>query len=153
MDEADFIEAFGRDPNSTFLLLYIESVVNGKKFIEACKKVIPHKPIFIVKSGVSESGAKAASSHTGSLAGSDTAYDVAFKQCGVNRADGMEALFDVANIFDNMHLPDGNRIAIVTNAGGPGILTTDACEMNGLQIAAFTSDTIKYLKENLERGV
>ncbi len=149
LDEADFIEAFGRDPNSTFLLLYIESVVNGRKFMDACKKVIPHKPIFIVKSGVSESGAKAASSHTGSLAGSDTAYDVAFKQCGVNRADGMEALFDVANIFDNMDLPAGNRIAIVTNAGGPGILTTDACEMNGLQIAAFTSDTIKHLKENL----
>ncbi len=149
LDEADFIEAFGRDPNSTFILMYLESVVDGKKFMEACKKVIPHKPIFIVKSGVSESGAKAASSHTGSLAGSDTAYEVAFKQCGVNRAKGMEELFDVANIFDNMDLPKGNNIAIVTNAGGPGILTTDACEMNGLQIAMLSTETKKHLKNKL----
>ncbi len=149
LDEADFIEAFGRDPNSTFLLLYIESVVNGRKFMDACKKVIPQKPIFIVKSGVSAAGARAASSHTGSLAGSDTAYDVAFKQCGVRRAHDMAALFDVASVFDDMHLPAGNRVAIITNAGGPGILTTDACEASGLQIAQLSSQTIEFLKESL----
>ena len=149
LDEADFIEAFGRDPDSTFLLLYIESVVNGRKFMDACKKVIPHKPIFIVKSGVSAAGARAASSHTGSLAGSDTAYDVAFKQCGVRRANDMAALFDVASVFDDMYLPAGNRVAIITNAGGPGILTTDACEASGLQIAQLSSQTIEFLKENL----
>ncbi|MFW9843410.1 MAG: acetate--CoA ligase alpha subunit [Candidatus Thorarchaeota archaeon] len=149
LDEADFIEAFGRDPNSTFLLLYIESVVDGKKFMEACKKVIPTKPIFIVKSGVSEAGARAASSHTGSLAGSDMAYDIAFKQSGVRRAHDMASLFDVASVFDDMSLPTGNRVAIITNAGGPGILTTDACEFSGLEIAQFTSDTTEYLKANL----
>lgn len=149
LDEADFIEAFGRDPDSTFLLLYIESVVNGSKFIEACKKVIPHKPIFIVKSGVSTAGARAASSHTGSLAGSDTAYDVAFKQCGVRRANNMAALFDIASVFDDMYLPAGNRVAIVTNAGGPGILTTDACESSGLQIAQLSSQTVENLRQNL----
>ena len=149
LDEADFIEAFGRDPNSTFLLLYIESVVDGKKFMEACKKVIPHKPIFIVKSGVSVAGARAASSHTGSLAGSDMAYDVAFKQSGVRRAHDMASLFDVASVFDDMNLPTGNRVAIITNAGGPGILTTDACEEGGLEIAQFTSETTEFLKSNL----
>ena len=149
LDEADFIEAFGRDPDSTFLLLYIESVVDGRKFMDACKRVISHKPIFIVKAGVSAAGARAASSHTGSLAGSDIAYDVAFKQCGVRRASDMAALFDVASVFDDMYLPAGNRVAIVTNAGGPGILTTDACETSGLQIAQLSSQTVEFLKENL----
>lgn len=149
LDESDFIEAFGRDPDSTFILLYIESVVDGKKFMDACRKVIPHKPIFVVKSGISAAGARAASSHTGSLAGSDTAYDVAFKQCGVSRATSMAELFDVANVFDDMYLPKGKRVAIITNAGGPGILTTDACEVMGLEIARFEPDTIDYLKKNL----
>ncbi|MBN2228793.1 MAG: acetate--CoA ligase family protein [Candidatus Thorarchaeota archaeon] len=149
LNEADFIEAFGRDPDSTFILLYIESVVDGHKFMEACRKVIPQKPIFVVKSGVSAAGARAASSHTGSLAGSDTAYDVAFKQSGVRRANDMAALFDIASVFDDMYLPSGNRVAIVTNAGGPGILTTDACEASGLDIAQLSSQTIEFLKENL----
>ncbi len=149
LDEADFIEAFGRDPNSSFILLYIESVVDGRKFMEVCKKVVPKKPIFVVKSGVSEAGARAASSHTGSLAGSDTAYETAFKQVGVSRADSMSELFDVANVYDEMSLPAGNRVAIVTNAGGPGILTTDACEASGLEVAQLSQVTIKHLKENL----
>ncbi len=149
LDEADFVEAFGRDPDSTFILLYIESVVDGPKFMKACRNIISKKPIFVVKSGVSAAGARAASSHTGSLAGSDTAYDVAFRQCGVSRAKSMAALFDVANVFDDMSLPKGNRVSIVTNAGGPGIITTDACEASGLEIAQFTSDTIEFLKKNL----
>jgi acetyltransferase len=149
LDEADFVEAFGRDPDSTFVLLYIESVVSGPKFMEACRKVVTQKPIFVVKSGISAAGARAASSHTGSLAGSDTAYDVAFRQCGVSRAYSMAELFDVANVYDDMHLPAGNRVAIVTNAGGPGILTTDACEANGLSIASLSPATIELLKSSL----
>lgn len=149
LNESDFIEAFGRDPDSTFILLYIESVVDGRKFMEACRRVIPHKPIFVVKSGVSAAGARAASSHTGSLAGSDTAYGVAFRQCGVRRASDMAALFDVASVYDDMYLPSGNRVAIITNAGGPGILTTDACESSGLQIAQLTSQTVERLRVNL----
>ncbi|MHA1933800.1 MAG: acetate--CoA ligase alpha subunit [Candidatus Thorarchaeota archaeon] len=149
LDETDFVEAFGKDPDSKFILLYIESVVDGHRFMNVCRKITPHKPIFVVKSGVSAAGARAASSHTGSLAGSDTAYDVAFKQCGVMRASSMAELFDVANVFDDMYLPAGNRVAIVTNAGGPGIITTDACEANGLEITRFSADTIKNLKEGL----
>jgi acetyltransferase len=149
LDEADFVEAFGRDPNTTFILLYIESVMNGRKFMEACRQVTPNKPVFVVKGGVSAAGARAASSHTGSLAGSDTAYSVAFRQCGVMRADGMSELFDVANVFDDCNLPKGNRVAIVTNAGGPGILTTDACEENGLQMAKFSQETIETLRKGL----
>jgi len=149
LDEADFIEAFGNDPDSSFILLYIESVVDGRKFMKACRKVAEKKPIFIVKSGISTAGARAASSHTGSLAGSDTAYNVAFKQSGVSRANNMAELFDVANVYDDMHLPAGNRIAIITNAGGPGILTTDACEANGLEIAKLSTTTIQFLKEKL----
>ncbi|MFW9886995.1 MAG: acetate--CoA ligase alpha subunit, partial [Candidatus Thorarchaeota archaeon] len=149
LDEADFIEAFGRDPDTNFLLLYIESVVDGKRFMQVCRKIAPHKPIYVVKSGVSTAGARAASSHTGSLAGSDTAYSVAFKQCGVIRADSMSELFDVANVFDDCHLPKGNRVAIVTNAGGPGILTTDAVEINGLQMAQFSPSTIEKMRNAL----
>jgi len=149
LDEADFIEAFGRDPDTTFILLYIESVIDGHKFMEVCKKVIPHKPIFIVKSGVSVAGARAASSHTGSLAGSDMAYETAFKQSGVRRAHNMASLFDVAAVYDDMHLPSGNRVAIITNAGGPGIMTTDACEASGLELTQFTSQTLDFLKEKL----
>jgi acetyltransferase len=149
LDEADFIEAFGRDPDTNFLLLYIESVVDGRKFMDVSRRIAPHKPIYVVKSGVSTAGARAASSHTGSLAGSDTAYSVAFKQCGVIRADSMSELFDVANVFDDCHLPKGNRVAIVTNAGGPGILTTDAVEMNGLQVAQFSPSTIEKMKNGL----
>ncbi|MFX0107790.1 MAG: acetate--CoA ligase alpha subunit, partial [Candidatus Hodarchaeota archaeon] len=149
LDEADFIEAFGRDKDSTFILLYIESVVDGRKFMDACRKITPKKPIFVVKSGISSAGARAASSHTGSLAGSDTAYSVAFKQCGVIRADSMSELFDVANVFDDCYLPKGNRVAIVTNAGGPGIITTDACEANGLEMARFSPSTIEKMKNGL----
>jgi acetyltransferase len=149
LDETDFVESFGRDPDSNFILLYIESVVDGKKFMEACRKIAPHKPIYVVKSGVSTAGARAASSHTGSLAGSDTAYSVAFKQCGVIRADSMSELFDVANVFDDCHLPGGNRVAIVTNAGGPGIITTDAVEMSGLAMAKFSPSTIETMKKGL----
>ena len=149
LDEADFIEAFGRDLDTNFLLLYIESVVDGKKFMEVCRNVAPRKPIYVVKSGISAAGARAASSHTGSLAGSDTAYSVAFRQCGVIRADSMSELFDVANVFDDCYLPKGNRVAIVTNAGGPGILTTDAVEMNGLQMAQLSPSTIEKMKKGL----
>jgi len=149
LDESDFIEAFGRDPASTFVLLYIESVVDGRKFMDACKKVVQKKPIFVIKSGVSEAGARAASSHTGSLAGSDTAYDTAFRQSGVSRATSMAELFDIANVFDDMHLPAGNKVAIITNAGGPGIITTDACESHGLEIAELSQNTIELLREEL----
>ncbi|MHA2380073.1 MAG: acetate--CoA ligase alpha subunit [Candidatus Thorarchaeota archaeon] len=149
LDEADFVEAFGRDPATTFILLYIESVVNGRKFMDACRGITPNKPVFVVKGGVSAAGARAASSHTGSLAGSDTAYSVAFRQSGVIRADSMSELFDVANVFDDCHLPKGNRVAVVTNAGGPGILTTDACEENGLQMAQFSQATVEALRKGL----
>lgn len=149
LDEADFVEAFGRDPDSTFILLYIESVADGKKFMEVCRRVAPQKPIFVVKSGVSQAGARAASSHTGSLAGSDTAYNAAFKQCGVIRAESIAELFGVANVYDDMKLPSGNRVAIVTNAGGPGILTTDACEASGLEVTKLSQSTIDFLKKNL----
>ena len=149
LDESDFVEAFGRDPDSTFILLYIESVTDGRKFMEACRKVVPQKPIFVVKSGVSQAGARAASSHTGSLAGSDTAYSAAFKQCGVIRADSISELFAVANVYDDMRLPKGNRVAIVTNAGGPGILTTDACEAKGLEIVNLSEETMEFLRTHL----
>ncbi len=149
LDESDFVEAFGRDPDSTFILLYIESVADGKKFMDVCRRVTPKKPIFVVKSGVSQAGARAASSHTGSLAGSDTAYDAAFKQCGVIRAESIAELFGVANVYDDMKLPAGNRVAIVTNAGGPGILTTDACEASGLEVTKLSQTTIDFLKAHL----
>ena len=149
LNEADFVDAFGRDPNTKFILLYIENVIEGRKFMDVCRRVAPKKPIFVVKSGTSTAGARAASSHTGSLAGSDMAYTVAFKQSGVMRAEGMAELFDVANVYDDMDLPAGKRIAIVTNAGGPGIITTDFVESMGLQITKFSDETLEFLRSNL----
>jgi acetate---CoA ligase (ADP-forming) len=126
--------AWGEDPNSRVILMYIEGVPAGQLFIETAKKITRKKPVVAIKSGVTASGSRAVSSHTGSLAGSEAAYKAAFNQAGIIRATSMEALFDYARAFAYQPLLKGDRIAIVTNAGGPGILATDALERDGLQI-------------------
>jgi len=107
------------------------------------------KPIVVLKSGASQAGAQAASSHTGALAGSDLAYDVAFRQCGVLRARTMTELFELATAFSRCPIPTGNRVAVVTNSGGPGIVTTDRIEADGLAMARFTRETADALRRAL----
>ena len=149
MDEVDFIEYLANDPNTKVILCYLESIEDGKKFLRVVSKVARKKPIIILKSGVSAAGARAASSHTGALAGSDIAYDLAFEKCGILRANSISELFDYGEIILFQPIPKKNSFAIVTNAGGPGIVATDAFEREGLKFAQFSEPVLHLLRENL----
>ena len=149
LNEIDFIESCANDPQTSVILCYVEDIVDGKRFVDVCTEASRKKPIIILKSGTSTAGAQAASSHTGALAGSDRAYEAAFRQSGVLRVETMNELFDLARAFSTQELPAGSRVAIVTNAGGPAIVATDAVEKHGLNIARFTKDTIDKLRANL----
>jgi len=149
VNEVDLLEAWENDPGSRVILAYIEGLPDGQKFMEVARRVTRKKPVVAVKSGVTRSGARAVSSHTGSLAGSEAAYHAAFWQAGVIRAESMEHLFDLALAFAYQPLPRGDRIAIVTNAGGPGILATDALEHAGLQLARLRPETVQALMADL----
>lgn len=142
LNETDFIEYFIDDPETDLILGYIEDVVTGKKFLETARKATKVKPIILIKSGGTEAGARAASSHTGALAGSETAFNAAFKQTGIVRAQGIQDLFETALAFSGNKLPAGNRLLIVTNAGGPGILAADMSEKSGLKLPQMTKDTL-----------
>ncbi|MHA1379344.1 MAG: acetate--CoA ligase alpha subunit [Candidatus Helarchaeota archaeon] len=147
LTSVDFIEALSKDPQTKVILLYLENIVEGERFLEIAEK--SKKPIVILKSGTSTAGAKAASSHTGALAGADIAYEMAFKQSGVIRAMDMQSLFDYAIALSTQPIPNGKGVAIVTNAGGPGIICTDAVEKNDLRIASFLNDTVNKLRTGL----
>ncbi|MHA1382475.1 MAG: acetate--CoA ligase alpha subunit [Candidatus Helarchaeota archaeon] len=147
LTSVDFIEALSEDPETKVILLYLENIVEGERFLDIAEKT--KKPIVILKSGTSSAGAKAASSHTGALAGADIAYEMAFRQSGVIRAMDMQSLFDYAIALSTQPIPEGKGVAIVTNAGGPGIICTDAVEKSGLRIAGFLNETINKLREGL----
>lgn len=149
LNEVDFIESCAADPHTSVILCYIEDISDGNRFVKVCSEATKKKPIIVLKSGTSTAGAQAASSHTGALAGSDRAYDTAFRQCGVLRAESMNELFDLARSFSSQPLPHHPRVAIVTNAGGPAIVATDAVEKHGLKMSRFTKQTIDKLRRNL----
>jgi len=155
LSEVDFIAEAADDPNTKVILCYIEDVTHGPEFLKIVPEVTRKKPVVVLKSGTSQSGALAASSHTGALAGSDLAYNTAFKRCGVLRVSSMAELFDLAIAFANQPVPKGDRVAVVTNSGGPGIIATDKAELNGLQMARFSKETIEELRLNLpaEAGI
>jgi acetyltransferase len=145
VDEEEFIRAFAEDPNTRVIAGYLENILDGERFIRTAERVVPEKPILVVKAGSTSAGAKAASSHTGSLAGQEAAYQCAFRRSGVIRANTIEHLFDLAMLFSEQPLPAGKRFAVITNAGGPGIMAADACESLGLQFASLTQETEKAL--------
>ncbi len=149
LNEIDFIQSCAADPLTDVILCYIEDVSDGDRFIKVCSEAARKKPIIILKSGTSDAGAQAAGSHTGALAGSDRAYDAAFRQCGVLRAETMSELFELGRAFSTQPIPADSRIALVTNAGGPAIIATDAVEKLGLKMARFTKKTIENFRENL----
>lgn len=149
VSEIDLLAYWAEDENANVIMAYIEGVPSGQEFIETARRVSKEKPIVAVKSGVTQAGSRAVSSHTGSLAGSEQAYAAAFKQAGVVRAHTMEQMFDFARAFAYQPILQGDRIAIITNAGGPGILATDAIERSGLRIARFENQTIKQLESYL----
>lgn len=149
LDEVDFIEAMAEDPDVKVILLYLESIERGAKFIEVASRVTKKKPMLVVKGGTSSAGAKAAGSHTGALVGSFLAYQKAFEKSGVILADTMEDLFNYAIAFVEQPLPKDEGIAIVTNAGGPGILATDLVERLSLKVSEIKGETNEKLKKGL----
>lgn len=142
----DLIEYWEDDPGTRLILMYLESFGNPKRFIPLARRVSRKKPIAVVKSGRSQAGARAASSHTGALVGTDLGIDSLLAQCGVLRAESIEELFDMAMAFEGLSPPAGNRVAIVTNAGGPGIIIADACEAAGLEVVELASETQARLR-------
>jgi len=149
LDEVDFIEAMAENPDIKVILLYLESIERGRKFLEVASEVVKTKPIMVVKGGTSSAGAKAAGSHTGALVGSFLAYQKVFDKAGVILSESMEDLFNYAVAFTEQNLPEDEGVVIVTNAGGPGILSTDLIDSLGLKMAALTEETVKALKEKL----
>jgi acetyl coenzyme A synthetase (ADP forming)-like protein len=142
----DLIQYWADDPRTDVILLYLESFGNPRKFAEIARRVGRTKPIVAVKAGRSAAGARAASSHTGALATSDAIVDDLFRQSGVIRTRTLEDMFDVASLLANQPLPAGSRVAILTNAGGPGILAADACAANGLELVELCKETTAALR-------
>ncbi|MGN6799206.1 MAG: acetate--CoA ligase family protein, partial [Gaiellaceae bacterium] len=142
----DLLEYWQDDPNTDVVLLYLESFGNPRKFARVASRVARTKPILAMRSGTSRAGARAASSHTAALAGSDAAVEALFWQAGVLRARTLEELLDAAVLFSTQPLPRGNRVAVVTNAGGLGILCADACEAAGLSLPALAPATVEALE-------
>jgi acetate---CoA ligase (ADP-forming) len=146
LNEADFLEALAEDKETAVIVGYLENIVDGSRFLQIAEQTAARKPVLVLKAGTTKAGAKAASSHTGSLAGADEAYTAAFKHSGVIRAESFERLFDYALAFGTQPLPQGTRVTVITNAGGPGIMAADAAEANGLELVAPTDGARHKLK-------
>ncbi|MGC2360445.1 MAG: acetate--CoA ligase family protein [Thermoplasmata archaeon] len=136
VDENDLIASLGRDPKTKVILLYVESLAHGRRFLEAAREISEEKPVLVIKSGRTPAGERAAKSHTGSLAQSsrDQLYDALFEQSGVLRADSIGGLFRMAKVFSSGTRLDGPRLAILTNSGGPGIVAADAASRHRLEL-------------------
>ena len=147
LDDHDLINYFNTDPDTKVIGLYIEGIHNGRAFMDSIKKC--KKPVLIVKSGQSAAGARATASHTGSMAGSDQIYGAAIKQAGGIRCRDIVELFDMARALAGQPPAQGNRIGIITNGGGLGIMLTDACETNGLTIPKLSPNTYKKMEKIL----
>ncbi|MGV8081227.1 MAG: acetate--CoA ligase family protein [Syntrophales bacterium] len=162
VDELDLLRYLHGDPDTSVIMLYIEELRRGSEFIEAAREITMGRhptPILVIKSGRTRAGAQAAASHTGALAGSEAVYDAIFKQSGIIRADTIDELFDYANAFTYKQesslgktmrkLPAGRRVAIITNAGGPGIIATDMTVSSDLELAQFQQETVEELARHL----
>lgn len=149
VNETDVLAALADDEHTRVIVLYMESVADGRRFVDVASDVTQHKPVIALKVGRFESGQKAAASHTGALAASDTAFEAAFKKAGILRAESAEQMFDWARALADCPLPRGSRFAIITNAGGPGVIAADSLEDNGLQLAQLSASTLARLSATL----
>jgi acetyltransferase len=149
VNELDIIKALATDADTKVIAGYLESITDGNDFVNQAERISHDKPILLMKSGGTEAGAKAASSHTGSLAGSEVAYECMFERAGIVRCGSIKEQFDFAQAFANQPLPAGPRVAVITNAGGPGIMAADAIERQGLSFAKLTDETISELSSRL----
>ena len=149
LDEIAFFDAWSDDPHTRVIVAYVEGIEEGAEFMRVAAKAGRKKPIIAIKSGTTGAGSRAVSSHTGTLAGSESTYEAAFHQSGVLRARTVQDLFDYSIAFARQPLLASDRIAIITNAGGPGIMAADACERAGLQLASLERDSLNALREAL----
>ena len=149
IDEVSLLLALAEDRETKVILGYLEGIENGVRFMEVAREVSRKKPVIITKSARTQAGARAASSHTGTLAGLDAAYEAAFRQCGIIRAETVQTLFDYAIAFAQQPIPRGPNLAILTNAGGPAIIAADAVENSILRMASFRENTISKLRKDL----
>ena len=147
VNEIELLQYLAEDDETNVIICYLESISDDEDFIRTMRETAVKKPIIILKSGSSSAGAEAASSHTGALAGSDLAFDTAFGQSGIMRVETMAELFDLGLAFSKAPLPQGSNVAIITNAGGGGVLTVDAMEKVGLDLVKFDEETTARLKE------
>lgn len=148
IDETDLLEAW-RNDDTELVLSYVEGLRDGREFIEEASKTSQEKPVITVKSGRTEDGGKAASSHTGSIAGSTEAYRAAFRKSGIIEAESSRELLDLAKAFYYQDLPEGENVSVVTNAGGPGVMAADEINEKGLELAEFEDSTRERLDEEL----
>ncbi|MBI2757963.1 MAG: acetate--CoA ligase family protein [Chloroflexi bacterium] len=149
VNETDILPMVAADEHTRVIVLYMEGVANGSRFVDAAREATRHKPVIALKVGRFASGQKAAASHTGALAASDIAFDAAFAKAGIFRADSAEQMFDWARALEACPLPRGQNVAVLTNAGGPGVIAADALEVNGLRLAKLSDATEKTLAEIL----
>jgi acetyltransferase len=145
----DLIYHFGDDPQTKSILLYMESVGDARSFLAAAREIALTKPIIVIKAGRSDAASRAAASHTGALTGTDEVFDAAFRRCGVLRVQNTADLFYMAELLSKQPRPRGPKLAIVTNAGGPGVLATDALMAKGGELAALSNDSVRALDEFL----
>ncbi|WP_239121524.1 MULTISPECIES: bifunctional acetate--CoA ligase family protein/GNAT family N-acetyltransferase [Spirulina sp. CCY15215] len=145
----DLLDYLGDDPHTESIVIYMESIGNARSFLSSAREVARTKPIIVIKAGRTEAAAAAAASHTGSLAGSDDVLDAAFRRCGVLRVDTIDDLFNMAEVLAKQPRPKGKCLTILTNAGGPGVLTTDALIAGGGELATLSEETIRALDEIL----
>lgn len=147
INELDVLSYYAVDPDTEIIAMHIESLhSNGRDFVDCLRKVTPRKPVIILKSGRTTAGSKAAASHTGSMASeNDAVFSGMLKQAGAFRAQNLEEFYDLAKAFQYLPLPENKRLAILTLSGGEGVMATDACEMNGLELARFSDETYNTL--------
>jgi len=146
VDESDMLEYFGSDPRTRVIAMYLESIKDGQRFLGLSRRIVREKPIIVLKSAVTERGARTSATHTGSIAGEDRVYGAAFRQTGIIRVGNFEQLWDVAKTFVQAPLPPGNRVAIINLAGSGCVTAVDACVRNGLRIAELSADTRGKIK-------
>ncbi|RPI88166.1 MAG: CoA-binding protein [Chloroflexi bacterium] len=149
LNEIDFLKAWQKDPETNVIAAYLEGITDGPEFMRVSRQVSRLKPIVAIKSGTTSAGSRAVSSHTGTLAGSEKAYDAAFKQSGIVRAGSVQELFDYSQAFARQPIPKSDAVAVVTNAGGPGIMASDAIERAGMRLASLTPEIQQSLRAAL----
>ena len=147
--ESNFLDYLARDEETSVITMYLEGVSDGERFFKSLNRATRRKPVVIFKAGSTQSGAEAVSSHTGALAGSEKAYEAACEQAAALRADSIEELVELSRSLSTQNVPRGPRVAIVTNAGGPGIIASDTCERVGMTLAGLSSKSLEKLGAEL----